>query len=111
MATIRGSTVVFNAHFGFKCLVTEFSLTITAHAHSKQLYTGHLDDACAKTSDIVIKIKTSAPGVEIRIVFLICYLQSLYEIELGRYFCPEYVGHVVNQNILIDVGKTYVNKQ
>ena len=32
-----------------------------AHAHSKQLFTGHLYDACAKTSDIVlIKIMTSA---------------------------------------------------
>ena len=77
-----------------------------SHAHSKQLFTGHLNDACAKTSDIVvIKIMTSAPGVEIRIAFLICYLQSLYEIELGHYFCPEFVGHVTNQNILVDAGK------
>ena len=75
------------------------------HAHSKQLFTGHLYDACAKTSDIVlIKIMTSA-GVEIRIAFLICYLQSLYEIELGHYFCLEFVGHVTNQNILVDGGK------
>ena len=44
-----------------------------AHAHSKQLFTGHIYNACAKTSDIVlIKIMTSAPGVEIRIAFLIC---------------------------------------
>ena len=79
----------------------EFS---AAHAHSKQLFTGHLYDACAKTSDIVlIKIKTS--GVEIRIAFLICYLQSLYEIELGHYFCPEFAGHVTNQNILADGGR------
>ena len=46
----------------------------------------------------------SEPGVEIRIAFLICYLQSLYEIELGHYFCPEFVGHVTNQNILVDAG-------
>ena len=79
--------------------------TSFAHAHSKQLFTGHLYDACAKTSDIVlIKIMTSA-GVEIRIAFLICYLQSLYEIEPGHYFCPEFVGHVTNQNILVDAGK------
>ena len=50
------------------------------------------------------KIMTSA-AVEIRIAFLICYLQSLYEIELGHYFCPEFVGHVTNQNILVDAGK------
>ena len=75
------------------------------HAHSKQLFTGNLYDACAKASDIVlIKIMTS-PGVEIRIAFLICYLQSLYEIELGHYFCPEFAGHVTNQNILVDAGK------
>ena len=43
---------------------------------------------------------TSAPGVEIRIALLICYLQS-YEIELGHYFCPEFVAHGTNQNILI----------
>ena len=43
--------------------------------------------------------------VEIRIAFLICYLQSLYEIELGHYFCLEFVGHVTNQNILVDKGK------
>ena len=75
-------------------------------AHIKQLFTGHLYDACAKTPDIVlIKIMTSAPGVEIRIAFLICYLQSLYEIEPGHYFCPEFVGYVTNQNILVDAGK------
>ena len=50
------------------------------------------------------KIMTSAV-VEIRIAFLICYLQSLYEIELGHYFCPEFVGHVTNQNNLVDAGK------
>ena len=77
-----------------------------AHAHSKQLFTGHLHNACAKTSDIVlIKIMTSAPGVEIIIAFFICYLQSLYEIEMGHYFCPEFVGHVTNQTILIDAGR------
>ena len=77
-----------------------------AHTHSKQLFTGHLYNACAKTSDIVlIKIMTSAPGVEIIIAFLICYLQSLYEIEMGHYFCPEFVGHVTNQTILIDAGR------
>ena len=43
------------------------------------------------------------PGVETRIAFLICYLQSLYEIELGH--CPQFVEHVTNQNILVDVGK------
>ena len=75
------------------------------HGHSKQLFTGHLYDACAKTSDIVIKIIMSAPGIEIIIVFLICYLQSLYEIELDHYFCPEFVGHVTNQNILGDTEK------
>ena len=69
-------------------------------------FVGDLYDACAKTSDIVLtKIMTNAPGVEIRIAFLICYLQSLYEIELGHYFCPEFVGHVTNQNILVDAGK------
>ena len=46
----------------------------------------------------------SAPGVEIRIAFLICYLQSLYEIGKGHYFCPEFVGHLTNQNILVDAG-------
>ena len=76
------------------------------HAHSKQLFTGHLYDACAKTSDIVlIKLMTSAPVVEIGRAFFICYLQSLYEIELGHCFCPEFVGHVTNQNILVDAGK------
>ena len=76
------------------------------HAHSKQLFTGYLYEACAKTSDIVlIKIMTSALGVQIRIAFLICYSQSLYEIELGHYFCPEFVGDVTNQNILVDAGK------
>ena len=76
------------------------------HADSKQIFTGHLYDACGKTPDIVvIKIVAIAPGVEIRITFLICYLQSLYEIELGHYFCPEFVGHVANQNILVDAGK------
>ena len=75
------------------------------HAHLKQLFARHLHDVCAKTSYIVsIKIMTSAPGVDIRIAFLICYLQSLYEIELGHYFCPEFVGHVTNQNILVDAG-------
>ena len=48
---------------------------------------------------------TSAPDVEIRIAFLICYLQSLYENQLGHYFCPEFVGHVANQNILVDAEK------
>ena len=48
---------------------------------------------------------TSTPGVEIRIAFLICYLQSLREIELGHYFCSEFMGHITNQNILIDEGK------
>ena len=47
------------------------------------------------------KIMMSA-FVEISIAFSICYLQSLYEIELGHYFCPEFVGHVTNQNILVD---------
>ena len=47
----------------------------------------------------------SAPGVEIKIAFLICYLQSLREIELDHYFCPEFVGHITNQNILVDAGK------
>ena len=76
------------------------------HAHSKLLFTGHLYDACTKTSDIVvIKIMMSTPGVEIRIAFLICYLQPLYEIELGHYFCPDFVGHVTNQNILVGAGK------
>ena len=57
-------------------------------------------------SDIVlIKIMTSTPRVEIRIAFSICYLQLLYEIELGHYFCSEFVGHITNQNILVDAGK------
>ena len=76
------------------------------HAHSKQLFAGHLYNVSAKTLNIVlIKIMTSTPGVEIRTVFLIFYLQSLYEIELGYYFCPEFAGHVTNQNILADAGK------
>ena len=76
------------------------------HAHSKQLFKGHLYDACTKTSSdiVLIKIMTSA-GVEIRIAFMICYLESLYEIEMGHYFCPKFVGHVTNQNILVDAGK------
>ena len=53
----------------------------------------------------MMKIMTSAPGPEIRIVFLICYLQSFYEIELDHYFGPEFQGHVTNQNILVDAGK------
>ena len=81
-------------------------MVLTYHAHSKQLFTEHLYEACAKASDIVlIKIMTSAPGVEIRIAFLICYLQLLCEIELGLYFCPEFVGDVINQNNLVDTGK------
>ena len=53
----------------------------------------------------------SMPVVKIGIAFLICYLQLLYEIELGHRFCPEFVGHVTNQNNLVDAGgKTYVNK-
>ena len=80
-------------------------ILLDTHAHSKQLFTEHSYVACEKTTDIVlIKIMTSA-GVEIRIAFLICYLQSLYEIELGHYFCPEFVGHLTNQNILVDAGK------
>ena len=80
--------------------------TFILHPHSKQLFTGHLYDACTKTSDLVlIKTMTSAPGVEITIVFLTCYLQSLYEIELSHYFCPEFKGNVTNQNILVDTGK------
>ena len=46
---------------------------------------------------VLIKIMTSAPGVEIRTAFSICYLQSLYKIE--------FVGHVTNQNVLVDAGK------
>ena len=75
---------------------------LVSHAPTKQLFTVHLYDACAKTSDAVL---TSTPGVKIRIAFLICYLQSLYEIEPGHYFCPEFVGYVTNQNILVDAGK------
>ena len=76
------------------------------HAHSKQVFTGHLYDICTKApSIVVIKIMTSAPGIEIRIAFLICYLQLLYENEPGHYFCPEFMGHVTNQNILVDAGK------
>ena len=58
-----------------------------------------------KTSDVVmIKIMTlKSPGVEIRIPFLICYLQSLYENKLGHYFCPKCAGQVTNQNILVEV--------
>ena len=59
----------------------------------KKLFTRHLQDAWAKTSDIVvIKIMISVPGVEIWIAFLICYLQLLCEIEMGHYFCPEFAG-------------------
>ena len=47
----------------------------------------------------------SAPGVKIRIAFFICYLQLLYEIELGYYFCPEFAGHVTNQKISLDTVK------
>ena len=47
----------------------------------------------------------SMPVVKIGIAFLICYLQLLYEIELGHRFCPEFVGHVTNQNNLVDTGK------
>ena len=80
--------------------------SILRHVHSKQLFTEHLYDACAKTSDIVlIKFMIKAPGVEIRIEFLICYLQSWCNIELGHYFCPEFVGQVTNQKILVDAGK------
>ena len=75
---------------------------LVSHVPTKQLFTGHLYDACAKTSDAVL---TSTPGVKIRIASLICYLQSWYEIELGHYFCPEFVGDVTNQNILLDAGK------
>ena len=46
---------------------------ILTHTPLTQLFTGHLYDACAKTSDIaVIKIMMSTPVVEIRIGFLIC---------------------------------------
>ena len=66
---------------------------------------GHLHDACAKTSDIVlIKIMTNVSVVEIEIAFLICSLQSLYKIELDHYFFHEFVGHVTNQNILVGAG-------
>ena len=76
------------------------------HAHSKQLFTEHLYNAWAKTLNIIlIKIMASTPGVEIRTVFLIFYLQSLYEIELGYYFCPEFVDHVTSENISIDTEK------
>ena len=82
-----------------------FTWPVMIHAHSRKLFTGHLYDACAKTSDIVlIKIMKSA-GAEIRIAFLICYLQSLYGIELGHYFWPKFVGHVTNQKILVDAVK------
>ena len=77
----------------------------TGHAHSKQLFTEHLHYACAKTSDNVVKKTLRVPGVEIRIPFLICYLQLLYKIELDRCFCPELAGHVTNQNISADEGK------
>ena len=50
------------------------------------------------------------PGVESRIAFLICYLQSLYEIELSYYFCPEFVGHVTNKKHFSRRRKAYVNK-
>ena len=45
-----------------KCFFHFFKILIfwVHHAHSKQLYTEHLYDACAKMSDIVvIKIMTS----------------------------------------------------
>ena len=46
------------------------------------------------------------PGVEFRIAFL----QSLYEIELSYYFCPEFGGHVTNKKHFGRQGKAYVNK-
>ena len=65
--------------FVFVEAILELQLT------AKQLFTGHLHGVCANTSNIVlIKIMRSGPGVEIRIVFLICHLQSLYEIKLGK---------------------------
>ena len=69
----------------------------------------YLRDICmthAQRRKILLWWKSwQAPGIEIRIPFLICYLQSLYEIELGHYFCPEFAGHVTKQNILVDVEK------
>ena len=74
----------------------------------KKLFTRHLQDAWAKTSDIVvIKIMISVPGVEIWIAFLICYLQLLYEIEMGHYFCPEFAGLTKTFWLM---GENYVNK-
>ena len=80
-----------------------------AHLHITLIQNSTLQNicmTCAKASDIVIKIMTSTwAGVEMRIHFLICYFQSLYEIELGHYFCSEFVGQVTNQKILVDAGK------
>ena len=108
--TCKGDLIMVNVlcnpldkSFIFHVTITRFSCT---HAPSKQLLTGHLYDSCTKTSDIVlIKIMTSASGVEFRIAFLICYLQSLYKIELDYYFSPEFVGHVTNHSILVDAGR------
>ena len=66
----------------------------TQHAHSKQLFTGHLYDARAKASDNVL----------INNLFDLLFA-VLYKIELGHYFCHEFVGHVTSQNILVDAGK------
>ena len=108
--TCKGDLIMVNVlcnplkkSFIFHVTITRLGCT---HAHSKQLFTGHLYDSCTKTSDIVlIKIMTSASGVEFRIAFLICYLQSLYKIELDYYFSPEFVGHVTNHSILVDAGR------
>ena len=75
------------------------------HAHSKQLLTGHCTTHAQRRQILFWWKSWRAPGVEIRTAFLICYLQSLYEIEPGHYFCPEFVGYVTNQNILVDAGK------
>ena len=48
------------------------------HNYVNYVVAGHLYDTCAKTSDIVVIKTWWAPDVEIRIAFLICYLQSLY---------------------------------
>ena len=52
-----------------------------------------------KKKDIVYINMPSAPGTEIRIAFFICYLKSLYAIELGHYFCPEFVVWLTPENL------------
>ena len=66
----------------------------TQHPHSKQLFTGRLYDARVKASDNVL----------INNLFDLLF-PVLHKIELGHYFCPEFVGHVTSQNISVDAER------